>query len=101
MQRAYEELRDHGVEMLAVDVGEDEETVFQFTADYPVEFPLLFDMDSKVVQSYPVKVCRPPTSSTSRAASPSRPSVAATGTMPPCSKRSSACRRRRSETVPQ
>lgn len=55
MQRAYEELRDHGIEMLAVDVGEDEETVFQFTADYPVEFPLLFDMDSKVVQSYPVK----------------------------------------------
>ena len=55
MQRAWEELRDHGVVMLAIDVGEDEETVFQFTADYPVEFPLLFDMDSKVVQSYPVK----------------------------------------------
>ncbi|MCB1736264.1 MAG: TlpA family protein disulfide reductase [Gammaproteobacteria bacterium] len=55
MQRAWEELRDHGVIMLAIDVGEDEETVFQFTADYPVEFPLLFDLDSKVVQAYPVK----------------------------------------------
>ena len=54
MQRAWTALRQEGIVMLAVNVGEDEETIFQFTADYPVEFPLLMDLDSKVVQRWPV-----------------------------------------------
>ena len=55
MQRAYEQLREDGIQMLAVNVGEDEDTVFAFTADYPVEFPLLLDLDSATIQSWPVK----------------------------------------------
>jgi peroxiredoxin len=54
MQRAWEALRDEGVVMLAVDVGEDEETIFTFTANYPVEFPLLMDRDSKTTTDWPV-----------------------------------------------
>ncbi len=54
MQRAWIALREEGIVMLAVNVGEDEDTIFQFTADYPVEFPLLMDLDSKVVQRWPV-----------------------------------------------
>ncbi len=54
MQRAWNELRKEDIAMLAVNVGEDEEIIFQFTANYPVEFPLLMDLDSKVVQSWPV-----------------------------------------------
>lgn len=55
MQRAWEATRDKGVVMLAVNVGEDPDTVFRFTADYPVEFPILFDRDSSVVNAWPVK----------------------------------------------
>ena len=55
MQRAWEQLAPHGVGLVAINVGEDADTIFQFMADYPVEFPLPMDVDSKVVQAYPVK----------------------------------------------
>ncbi len=55
MQRAYEQLREEGIEMLAVNIGENEDIIFAFTANYPVEFPLLLDLDSATIQSWPVK----------------------------------------------
>ncbi|SCZ58388.1 peroxiredoxin family protein [Thiohalomonas denitrificans] len=55
MQRAWEGLREKGVAMLAINVGESVDTVFQFTANYPVEFPLLFDLDSAVTEKWPVR----------------------------------------------
>ena len=55
MQRAYEELRKDGIEILAINIGEDEDTIFGFTANFPVEFPLLLDLDSKTIQRWPVK----------------------------------------------
>lgn len=55
MQRAWQQLEGDGIVLLAVDVGEDEDTVFQFTANYPVEFPLLLDRDSAVVSAWPVR----------------------------------------------
>lgn len=54
MQRAYEKLKEQGVEFLAVNLGEDADTIFTFTADYPVTFPLLMDIDSSVSDKYPV-----------------------------------------------
>ncbi len=54
MQRAWEQLKKAGIVMLGIDVGEDEDTIFQFTANYPVEFPLLMDLDSKVIDQWPV-----------------------------------------------
>lgn len=55
MQRAWGQLEQDGILMLAVNVGEDEDTIFQFTANYPVEFPLLMDRDSSVVGAWPVR----------------------------------------------
>ncbi|MFQ5644852.1 MAG: redoxin domain-containing protein [Thiogranum sp.] len=55
MQRAWEEFRTEDVVMLAVNVGEDEDSIFEFTASYPVEFPLLLDSDSAVIGSWPVR----------------------------------------------
>jgi peroxiredoxin len=55
MNRAWRELRAAGVAMLAVNVGEDAETVFVFTADYPAEFPLLLDVAGEVIGQWPVK----------------------------------------------
>jgi peroxiredoxin len=55
MERAWVRLREQGVAMVAINVGEDEETVFRFTADYPVTFPLLLDRDGVVVERWPVR----------------------------------------------
>ena len=54
MQRAYEILSDNDIVMLAINVGEDSETIFTFTADYPVEFPLLMDKTAEITQQYGV-----------------------------------------------
>jgi len=55
MQRAWKRLQDDDVVILAIDVGEDEDTIFTFTADYPVDFPLLMDSDSRVTGEWPVR----------------------------------------------
>jgi peroxiredoxin len=55
MNRAYEVLADENVEILAINMGEDEDTIFIFTADYPADFPLLLDQDGAVIAEWPVK----------------------------------------------
>ena len=54
MEIAYQKLQPHGIEILALNVGEDSDTIFTFTADFPVSFPLVMDRDSSVIQAYPV-----------------------------------------------
>ena len=54
MEKAYHELQKQDVVMLAINVGEDADTIFSFTADYPVSFPLLLDKDASVIKQYPV-----------------------------------------------
>jgi len=55
MQRAWERLQSEGVSLLAVDVGEDPDTVFQFMGSYPVAFPILFDRDGAVSDAWPIR----------------------------------------------
>ena len=55
MNRAWAELRDENVVMLAINMGEDEDTIFVFSADYPATFPLLMDRDGAVIEQWPVK----------------------------------------------
>jgi peroxiredoxin len=55
MNRAWQQLRQEDVVMLAINMGEDEDTIFLFTADYPAEFPLLLDRDGAVIARWPVK----------------------------------------------
>ena len=54
MERARLLVKDEPIVILAVNIGEDEDTIFLFTGDYPVEFPLLMDKDETVVNDYPV-----------------------------------------------
>ena len=56
MQRLWEALRGTDFRMLAVDVGEDDETVFSFifALDTAIEFPMLLDRDGKVTERWPV-----------------------------------------------
>lgn len=55
MNRAWQMLEDDGVVILAINMGEDEDTIFIFTADYPADFPLLLDRDGAVIADWPVK----------------------------------------------
>lgn len=54
MERAWNKVKDKNVVMLAIDVGEDIDTVDSFINDYPVTFPILLDTDSKVARKWPV-----------------------------------------------
>ena len=56
MQRAWEKLQGGNFEMYAVNVGEDEDTIFGFTFSTGVEltFPILLDRDALVIKVWPV-----------------------------------------------
>ncbi len=56
MQRAWEKLKGENFEMLAVNVGEDEDTIFgfSFAAGVELTFPILLDPDSRAVRAWPV-----------------------------------------------
>ena len=47
-------MKGENIAILAVNVGEDEDTVFAFTGHYPVTFPLPLDRDGRVIDKYPV-----------------------------------------------
>ena len=55
MNRAWHQLERPGVVMLGINMGEDEDTIFVFSADYPADFPMLMDQAGKVIDDYPVK----------------------------------------------
>jgi len=54
MNRAWKKIKDEGIVMLAVDVGEDEDTVFTFMADYPIDFTVLLDSSGEITARWPV-----------------------------------------------
>jgi peroxiredoxin len=55
MNRAWAKVKDKGVAMIAVNVGEDEDTIFSFQADYPIDFTILLDQDGKTIKRWPVR----------------------------------------------
>lgn len=55
MNRALKQLEPDAVVMLGINMGEDEDTIFLFTADYPTDFPMLMDSDGAVIADWPVK----------------------------------------------
>jgi peroxiredoxin len=55
MNRAWRRFEKEGIALLAINMGEDEDTIFIFTADYPADFPLLMDRDGAVIEQWPVR----------------------------------------------
>ena len=55
MNRAWHQLEQEGIAMLAINMGEDEDTIFVFSADYPTDFPILMDLSGEVIEQWPVK----------------------------------------------
>ncbi|VAW76213.1 Thiol:disulfide oxidoreductase related to ResA [hydrothermal vent metagenome] len=54
MERAWKKLKGKGVMLLAINVGEDENTLFEFMAKYPMSFPVLMDRKGEVIKQYKV-----------------------------------------------
>ena len=54
MERLHAQVAGTGIAVVAINVGEDEDTIFRFTGDYPVTFPLLMDREGTIVEEYPV-----------------------------------------------
>ena len=56
MQRAWVQLRGDGFAMYAINLGEDEETIFPFILTTGVEltFPILLDRQAEVIKGWPV-----------------------------------------------
>jgi len=54
MNRGWEKVKDEGIEMLAINVGEDEDTIFKFTADYPIDFQVLLDKSGDAINHWPI-----------------------------------------------
>jgi peroxiredoxin len=54
MERAHKKLQGEKIVLLAINVGESEDGVFEFTGQYPVTFPLLLDTEGAIIRKYPV-----------------------------------------------
>jgi peroxiredoxin len=56
MQRAWDQLKGENFVMLAIDIGEDEETIFGFgfATGTALEFPILMDKEGTVIKEWPV-----------------------------------------------
>jgi len=55
MQRAHEQVAAEGIAVVAINVGEDAQTIARFLEEEPVDFALPMDTDSKVAQRYHMK----------------------------------------------
>ncbi len=55
MNRAWEKVKDENIEMIAVNVGENEDTIFSFMGSFPIDFTVLLDETGEITQSWPVK----------------------------------------------
>jgi peroxiredoxin len=55
MNRAWKKVKDEGIEMLAINVGEDEDSIFIFTGEYPIDFTVLLDESGAEIRHWPIK----------------------------------------------
>ena len=55
MERAWNKIKEQNIAMLAINVGEDEDTIFTFMADYPASFTILLDTSGTMIDQWPVQ----------------------------------------------
>jgi peroxiredoxin len=55
MNRAWEKIKNEDIAMVAINVGEDEDTIFAFMGDYPINFDLLLDTTGEIIGQWPIK----------------------------------------------
>lgn len=55
MNRAWAKVKDDGILMFAVNVGEQPETIAKFTKDIPIDFPIILDTDTELSKAWAVR----------------------------------------------
>lgn len=55
MNRAWKKVKDDGIAMIAINVGEDEDTIFAFSGEYPIDFTVLLDETGNEIKSWPIR----------------------------------------------
>lgn len=55
MNRAWHKIKNDNIAMIAINVGEDEDTIFSFMANYPIDFLVLLDQSAKTIKQWPIK----------------------------------------------
>ncbi|MFK5970675.1 MAG: TlpA disulfide reductase family protein [Candidatus Marithrix sp.] len=55
MNRAFTKIKTEGIAMIAVNVGENEDTIFSFMGNYPINFTVLRDESGKIINQWPIK----------------------------------------------
>ena len=55
MERAWQKIQSEGIAMVGINVGEDSDTVFGFSAEIEVSFPLLLDTDGQATRQWPIR----------------------------------------------
>jgi len=55
MQALYQRYKDHGLEILSVNLGEDENTARQFIQSNRYTFPVMLDSDGRVSNMYGIR----------------------------------------------
>lgn len=53
MERAHKKWVKEGIEILAVNAGEDEDSIFAFTGEYDISFTVLLDEENSVLNNFP------------------------------------------------
>ena len=54
LERLWQKVKDQNIIVLAINVGEDSDTIFEFGGNYPTTFPIPMDQDGEVIKQYPV-----------------------------------------------
>lgn len=55
MNRAWKKVKDDGIAMIAINVGEDEDTIFAFSGEFPIDFMVLLDEKGEEINKWPIK----------------------------------------------
>jgi thiol-disulfide isomerase/thioredoxin len=55
LERLWQKVKDQNIVILAINVGEDSDTIFEFGGNYPTTFPIPMDRNGDVIKRYPVK----------------------------------------------
>jgi len=55
MNRAWKKVKDEGIEMLAINIGEDAETIAAFIKEYPIDFTVLLDESSEELSNWHIR----------------------------------------------
>ncbi len=55
MERAWEQIKDEGIQMLAINYGEEIDTVDTFLLEFPMSIPVLLDTTGKTGNTWPFR----------------------------------------------